>query len=149
MLTASKLFIENLSTWMTSFYLELLKTSQVPPDEAWHLVASCVHQFSVVICKFRAPASKANTISDTIVKTTTYLWSISQVHCTMKEIRDTQFRGHPSVAPIINLHVFKTRITASAFTKVGETIKLLTKQISDQQKFLDKLNDRITKLEKK
>lgn len=74
---------------------------------------------------------------------------MAQLHCTMKEIRDTQFQGHHSVAHIINLHVFKTRVMATAFTKVGESLKLLTKQISDQQKFLDKLNDRITKLEKK
>jgi hypothetical protein len=149
MLTASKLFIENLSTWMTSFYLELLKTSHVPSDEAWHLVAACVHQFFVVIREYRAPASKANTITDASLKTSTYLWALIQVHRTMKEIRDAQFRGHPSVAPIINLHVFKTRVTATAFAKVGDSIKALTKQVGDQQKFLDKLHDRISKLEKK
>ncbi len=149
MLQSSKVFIENLSTWMTSFYLELLKTSQVPPDEAWHLVAACVHQFFVVIREFRAPASKANVISDPALKTTTYLWAMIQVHRVMKDIRDSQFRGHPSVAPIINLHVFKTRVTTTAFHKLSDSLKAFTKQLGDNQKLMDKLDDRIMKLEKK
>jgi len=92
---------------MTSFYLEWLKTK--------------------FIQEFRAPASKASTISDTTVKTTIYLWSIIQVHRVMKEIRDFHFQGHPSVAPIINLHMFKTCITATTFTKVGANKLVINK----------------------
>jgi len=33
----------------------------------------------------------------------------------MKVIRTHNFRGHPAVAPVITLHVFKTRVTNAAF----------------------------------
>ncbi len=82
--------------------------------------------YVVVIHEFCAPSSKANIISDTLVKTTIHLWPLIQVHCTMKEIHDNQFQGPPSVAPLINLHMFKTPVHDTAFAKVGDSIKLLT-----------------------
>jgi hypothetical protein len=51
MLYQSKIFINELCSWVDSFYMELIKTSQVPAGEAWLLVASCLWKFFEVLRK--------------------------------------------------------------------------------------------------
>lgn len=72
-----------------------------------------------------------------------------QVHRELKNIRAHNFRGHPAVAPVITLHVFKTRVTNTAFDKLAESLKSIEKKLTDTQKNFDKLHDRVSKLEKK
>jgi hypothetical protein len=86
---------------------------------------------------------------DGTTRTTTYLWAMIQVHREMKSIRGHNFCGHPAVAPVITLHVFKTRVTNSTFAKALESIRSLDKRITDMQKNYDKLHDRLAKVEKK
>jgi len=78
-----------------------------------------------VLRKCRAPADRAASKMDGATRTTGYLWAMIQVHREMKLIRGHNFRGHPSVAPVITLHVFKTRVTTSAFEKLTESIRSL------------------------
>lgn len=120
MLYQTQVFINDLCGWVDSFYFELMKTSQVPPNEAWILVASCLRKFFEVFCKFRAPADCANSKLD----------------------NSHNFRGHPAVAPAITLHVFKIRVTLSAFDKLAESLRSMEKKISDLQKNFDKMHDR-------
>ena len=115
MLYQTQVFINELCSWVDSFFMELINTSQVPAAEAWLLVASCIRKFCEVLRKFRALADRAASKMDSSTRTTAYLWSMIQVHCEMKLIRGHNFRGHPSAAPVITLHVFKTRVTTSAF----------------------------------
>jgi exonuclease VII small subunit len=105
MLYQTQVFINEHCSWVDSFYLELINTSQVPVSEAWLLVASCIRKFCEVLRKFRAPADRAASKMDSSTRTTAYLWSIIQVHREMKNIRSHNFRGHPSVSPAITLHV--------------------------------------------
>jgi hypothetical protein len=149
MLYQSQLFINELCSWVDSFYLELIKTPQVPAGEAWLLVASCIRKFCEVLRKFRAPADRAASKMDSSTRTTTYLWAMLQVHREMKVIRSHNFRGHPAVAPVITLHVFKTRVTNTVFDKLADALKSIDKKLTDTQKNFDKLHDRISKLEKK
>jgi len=149
MLYQTQVFINELCSWVDSFYLELIKTSQVPTAEAWLLVASCIRKFCEVLRKCRAPADRAASKMDGATRTTAYLWAMIQVHREMKIIRSHNFRGHPSVAPVITLHVFKTRVTNSAFEKLSESVKSLDKKVGDNQKNFDKVQDRLSKVEKK
>lgn len=86
---------------------------------------------------------------DSATRTMAYLWSMIQVHREMKVIWGHNFHGHPAVAPVITLHVFKTRVTTTAFLKLTETCSSLSKKLADLQKNHDKLHERISKLEKK
>ena len=86
---------------------------------------------------------------DNATRTTAYLWAMIQVHRELKVIRSHNFRGHPAVAPVITLHVFKTRVTNTAFAKLGETLRSMDKKITDTSKNFDKLHERVAKLEKK
>jgi superoxide dismutase len=122
MLYQTQVFVNELCSWTDSFYLELLKTSQVPAAEAWVLVASCIRKFWEVLWKFRAPANRAASKMDGPTRTTAYLWAMIQVHRELKLIRSHNFRGHPAVAPVITLHVFKTRITNAAIDKLTESL---------------------------
>jgi len=149
MLYQTQVFLNELCGWVDSFYLELIKTSQVPPGEAWVLVASCLRKFFEVLRKCCAPADHAASKMDNATRTTAYLWSMIQVHRELKSIRGHNFRGHPAVAPVITLHVFKTRVTSSAFDKLAETLRSLEKKVTDVHKNFDKLHDHVAKLEKK
>lgn len=72
MLYQSKIFINELWSWVDSFYMELIKTSQVPPREAWLLVASCLHKLFEVFQKYHAPADRASSKMDAITQTAAY-----------------------------------------------------------------------------
>jgi hypothetical protein len=149
MMYQTQVFINELCSWVDSFYMELIKTSQVPPGEAWLLVAACIRKFFEVLRKLRAPADRASSKMDNPTRTTAYLWAMIQVHRELKNIRAHNFRGHPAVAPVITLHVFKTRVTNTAFDKLAESLKSIEKKLTDTQKNFDKLHDRVSKLEKK
>lgn len=149
MLYQTQVFVNEMCSWVDSFYMELIKTSQVSPPEAWTLVASCLRKFFEVLRKYRAPADRASSKLDATARTTVYLWAMIQVHRELKNIRSHNFRGHPAVAPVITLHVFKTRVTFTAFEKLTDSLKSIDKKITDLQKNFDKLHDRVSKLEKK
>ncbi len=72
-----------------------------------------------------------------------------QVHRELNFIHNHNFCGHPAVAPVITLHVFKTRVTNTAFDKLSEAMKSFEKRLTDTQKNFDKLHDWVSKLEKK
>lgn len=149
MLYQMQVFINELCSWVDSFYMELTKTSQVPAGEAWLLVAACLRKFFDVLRKFRAPADRASSKMDNPTRTTAYFWAMIQVHRELKNIWAHNFCGHPAVAPVITLHVFKIPVTNTAFDKLTEALKSNDKKLSDTQKNFDKLHDRVAKLEKK
>jgi hypothetical protein len=72
-----------------------------------------------------------------------------QVHRELKNIRNLNFRGHPAVTPVITFHVFKTRVSNTAFDKLSDALKSLDKKVTDMQRNFDKLHDRLVKLEKR
>jgi hypothetical protein len=67
---------------------------------------------------------------DATSRTTAYLWAMIQVHREMKNIRSRNFRGHPAVAPVITLHVFKTRVTLSAFDTLSDALKSIKEKLT-------------------
>ncbi len=53
----------------------------------------------------------------------------------LKEFLDARFRNHGSIAPVIVLHIFKTRVT---HTSMASHIKRLEGRISSLEKGKDK-----------
>jgi len=41
--------MNDLCSWVDSFFMELINTSQAPDAEAWLLVASCIRKFCEVL----------------------------------------------------------------------------------------------------
>jgi hypothetical protein len=59
------------------------------------------------------------------------MWALVQVHKIQREFLDVRFHNHPSIAPVIVLHVLKMRATRVAHTNA---IKLLEGRISALEK---------------
>lgn len=59
--------------------------------------------------------------------TTTWLWAMLQVHHEVKVMYGHNFYGHPAVATVITLHVFKTRVMNTAFDKFADAVKSIDK----------------------
>jgi hypothetical protein len=124
----SQNFISDMSKWMDEFYGELITLSEPIEDEAWVLVSSCIKRVFEDLRRVRATAAIASSDSP-ISCCTTYLWALIQSHRIMKEYSDSRFRNHPSIAPDIILHVFRTRVTKVRFQNKqkhmeGHTAKL-------------------------
>jgi hypothetical protein len=145
LLTRSRTFVTELCSWMDSFYGELISQSQITPEEAWELVAACVRKFFETIRTVRAPAANASSDTDASAKCAKYLWAIVQTHDIMKEFREHRFKGHPAIAPVVNFHVFRSRVTKTAFEKLSSAVTALNQRMSN----FDSLQGRVAKLEKK
>ena len=63
------------------------------------------------IRRVRAQASCAIMETNSVMKATAYIWAMYQADKVQREFLETRFRNHPSIAPVIVLHVFKTRVT--------------------------------------
>jgi hypothetical protein len=79
----------------------------------------------------RAQASNATTDSSLTSQCATYLWALIQVHKVMKEFVEARFRNHGAIAPVIVLHIFKTRVTR---VSLGTQIKRLEGHLAALEK---------------
>jgi len=107
----SQIFVAEMCNWMDVFYQELLTTSEATEEEAWELVSGCIKRIFEDLRRVRASAANATSEINPSTKCATYLWALIQSHRVMKDYIDARFRNHPSIAPVIILHVFKTRVT--------------------------------------
>ena len=71
----------------------------------------------------RAQASNATMDADLRSQCATYLWALLQSYKIMKEFIDTRFRNHGAIAPVIILHIFKTRVTRVALTTTTKKLE--------------------------
>ncbi len=123
----SQIFIAEMCNWMDVFYQELLTTSEATEEEAWELVSACIKKIFEELRRVRASAANATSEVNAANKCATYLWALIQSHRVMKKFLDMRFRNHPSIAPVIILHVFKTRVTRVSHTN---QVKRLEGQIA-------------------
>jgi len=107
----SQIFVAEMCNWMDVFYQELLTTSEATEEEAWELVSGCIKRILEDLRRVRASTANATSEPNPSTKCATYLWALIQSHRVMKDYIDARFRNHPSIAPVIILHVFKTRVT--------------------------------------
>ncbi len=120
---------------MDSFYQELVSTSEATEDEAWEVVGACIKKMFEVIRVPRAQASNATMDASKVSQCASYLWALIQSHKVMREFIEARFRNHGAIAPVIVLHIFKTRVTRVA---MASTIKRLEGQIFALEKVKDK-----------
>jgi hypothetical protein len=113
--TASHYFICQLCTFVTDFVQKMSSTAESPIEEAWELVSACVRKIFDELRRVRAAAANAMAEQNPITKCALYMWCLIQANHVQKEFLDARFRNHPSIAPVIILHVFRTRVTKIAF----------------------------------
>jgi len=71
----------------------------------------------------------------------TYLWALVQSHKLMKEFIDARFRNHGAIAPVIVIHIFKTRVTRV-------TMASHVKRLEGRLAALEKVKDGKVKVDK-
>jgi len=113
--TASHNFICQMCTFITNFVQEMSSTAESPIEEAWELVSACVRKIFDELRRVRAAAANAMAEKNPVTKCALYMWCLIQANRVQKEFLDATFRNHPSIAPVIILHVFRTRVTKVAF----------------------------------
>jgi hypothetical protein len=98
------------------------------PGISWAVlfVASSVIYMPFVVVLVTCPCSSQSAA----VVGGAYLWAALQAQRIMQEYVEAEFRHHPSVSPVITIHLYSHRVPISIFenrtTKVDETLKKLT-----------------------
>lgn len=134
----SQNFVLEMSSWMDAFYQELVTTSEASEDEAWDVVGACIRKVFEILRVPRAQASNATMDGDLKSQCATYLWALIQSHKVMKEFIDARFRNHGAIAPVIVIHIFKTRVTRV-------TMAASVKRLEGRLAALEKVKDGKTK----
>jgi hypothetical protein len=112
----SQTFLSELMAFSGDFFDELIHSSDSMEEEAWELLSALIKRVFEEFRKVRASAANAARDKNAVTRCLTYLWASIQAHRVMKDMLDARFRNHVSIAPVIILHVFKTRITKVAHT---------------------------------
>ena len=89
--------------------------------------------------KVRLEGAIAKRERDKFVKCARYLWASLQAHRIQQEFTRVEFRGHPIIAPIVNLHLFKHRVPVTLYRKSEARIKSLEDTVEKLRKDHDKL----------
>jgi hypothetical protein len=112
----SQTFLSEMMAFSGDFFDELMHSSDTTEEEAWELLSALIKRIFEEFRKVWASAANAARDKNPVTRCSTYLWASIQAHRVMKEMIDARFRNHVSIAPVIILHVFKTRITKVAHT---------------------------------
>jgi len=124
-------FVMEMCSWMDSFFQELVTTSEATEEEAWEVVSACIKKMFEVIRVPRAQAANATMDPNPKSQCATYLWALIQSHKIMREFVEARFHNHGTIAPVIVLHIFKTRVTRVA---LQSHIKRLKGRIASLEK---------------
>ena len=73
-----------------------------------------------------------------------YIWTMGKAILVQNEYMEAQFKNHPSIARVINYHIFHNKVPMRAYSKaIGE----LKKNIQDLFSWKGGVSRQITKLE--
>jgi hypothetical protein len=106
-------------SWTEDFYQELIGTSAVEPKEAWSLILQCWMGFFEDIRDIRREVAsiKASGLDPGSTERKElvghYLWTTGRVIKLQEEYCSKNFRNHPTIAGVINYHLFEHRLPTS------------------------------------
>jgi hypothetical protein len=106
-------------SWTEDFYQELIGTLVVEPKEAWGLILQCWMGFFEDIRDIRREVAsiKASGLDPGSAERKElvghYLWTTGRVIKLQEEYCLKNFRNHPTIAGVINYHLFEHRLPTS------------------------------------
>jgi hypothetical protein len=106
-------------SWTEDFYQELIGTSAVEPKEAWNLILQCWMGFFEDIRDIRRDVSALKASGLEVGSTARkelvghYVWTTGRVIKLQEEYCAKNFRNHPTIAGVINYHLFEHRLPTS------------------------------------
>ena len=147
-LATSRSVIDSLLSWVKSFYLELQAGDQSCIQDAWLLVCSCGQCYFKELGKVRAPAQTASNQKEDFDKDESYLQAMAQAHRVSAEFIQHRWREHPSIAGVINYHLFQFMVPILAHKKLQDEMVALKKIMVATQSEVSKISSRISRLDK-
>ena len=82
-------------------------------------------------------------------RTSTFLWSMVQVHRITQEFISYRWRDHLSIAGVINYHLFRLMVPLGTHNKFKEEVVALKRAEISRQSEISKLMTRMKTLESK
>jgi hypothetical protein len=121
MVDRAAIMVANLLIFMDCFMLnDVIPTGQ-EKNEAWHLVYNVMKHFCSDVYAVRGRAKflliqgeKADSITSA-----TYLWVSLQAHHIIEAYIDVNFWHHPSIVPVITIHLYSHQVPDSMYQAVG------------------------------
>jgi molybdenum-dependent DNA-binding transcriptional regulator ModE len=134
----SVLFIKNMLTFMTEFYTEMCRTSASGEAGNWGLTCQIINRLFKDLSVQRRSGGEARSIEEPVARGAKYLWLTLQTHRVMQEYTKTKFREHPSIAPMLNISLFKTMVTIEKFDTLREACKKMEVTVQAAKLLADK-----------
>ena len=151
-LISSQTCFNKFVNWTESFYQELLGNSQVTEKEAWSLILHCWMAFFSDLRQIRMACSNLSPGRHEVGSegrtriVARYVWTMGRAIVLQNEYCGKQFRNHPSIATVINYHMFQHRVPMSLYkTTMGrlegevKTINAWKAQLGREMKDLKKV----------
>jgi len=137
LLSRSSAFISSLSQWISNFYTELKTASSAGDAECWRLTSHAVRTVFRDIGEVRAVAKRLTGTLTPLQKSSYYVWATLQAHCIMDEYVARDFKNHPSIAPMLNQHLFESRVPLTMFQDLQRDHATLKTQLAEVRKIAD------------
>lgn len=116
-------------TWSEAFYIQLMGMSEVTEKEAWELILECWAAFFDDLTDVRGKAGARGVTGlerhcdERKQVVSNVIWCLGQSIMVQNSYREKGFQKHPSIANVINYHLFTNRVPTSVFEKKhSETI---------------------------
>ena len=142
-------FWSGLLTFLDEFHNEMVVDYGTPPKEAWFLCTSCFWHMIDMMQKVRALARDATHVEDPRIRCASMIWAALSCLRVQRELLDAKFRYHPSLAPIINLHLFRNRVNKEDVEGLDSRLKDLEHKLKATQKESGAAQNKIAVLEKR
>ena len=123
LLSDSVLFIRTLCSFMTEFYTEMSRSSSSGDVGNWSLTCQIVHRLFKDLAFERNCGGETRHIADPIKRGAKYLWFTLQTHRVMTAYMSKKFKEHPSIAPMLNLSLFRTMATNEKLEALRESCR--------------------------
>jgi hypothetical protein len=134
MLSTSKTFIADLSTWVNTTYQDTLARTMSSEKEAWALISHCVRVVFKLLRDARSSGARwtPGTSDEQLV------WAQLQCHRVMAELRAVGFGAHPALSHVLNLHLQDNVVSRSKFEKLEARLIEVEKIAKEAKKAADK-----------
>ena len=151
-LFASQKCWEKLFVWTEKFFQEMASVDKIEPAEAWTLVLDCWMAFFEDLRDVRVACSgvsigQSELDSDERKQVVTrYIWTMGKAIYVQNEYVDADFNNHPTIARVINYHMFHNKVPKQAYL---EDIEGIDKKLQDLYSWKGNAVRQLTKLENK
>lgn len=130
MVNNSATYWTTISTWLTTHYLEYLTRSEATEAEVWELITSCMREVFSLFRKARLVGGGGTAAQ--------MFWGTLQCHRVCQELSDSEIKGHPNLAMIINDHLIDNAVPLSRYNKLEAEFQALKKEVATIKGTADK-----------